>query len=371
MKIVYEKNEKFCSMAVIGTAVYFLAGTGDRFYKAKAQSGNIEEVQEISEIQYAYCEVVAYHESLIFVPAASREICIYNTRTKERTCVPVPDSGFEYDSSYKFSSAFVAEDKIFFIPHFYPDMLIWDMRADKMYREHRLYEEFANRKIPLNREFFSSGGMVVHNKIYAMPIMENMVLEIDAISCNIKFHEVAKQEKLYTCIAYDGKDAWLAGQKETITKWNIETGAAEEYDYPVGFQRGEAGAFYLSSFTWGNKIVLVPQLANMFVEIDPTEDKVSGKETGYGIDNVGRYLICEGEDKKTWIYNNADQQLISYCPQLDMMEKVKVGFFLKDFLDKIWNDGNDKKSGGNDGSYAGGNIGRSIYYETGKDIFDN
>lgn len=368
---ISEKIEYFRSMAVIDNDVYFLAGTGDRFYKAEVESGNIAEVQEISKKQYAYCEVVGYHECLIFVPAAAEEICIYNTGTKEYTGIVVPDSNIAYDSSYKFSNAFVAEDKVFLMPHFYPDMIIWDMQAGKMYSEHRIYEEFVERKLP-DREFFSTGGIVVHNKIYVTPIMENMVLEIDATSCNIQFYEVGKQEKLYTCIAYDGNDVWLAGQKETLTKWNTEKGTAKEYDYPMGFKREKTGVFYLSSFTWGNKIVLVPQLANMFVEIDAAKDKVSGMETGYGIDNVGRYIVYDEQDGKTWIYNNADQQLVSYCSQQDIINKVKVGFHLKDFLSKICKCGygmmppDDK-----DGSYMVNNIGRNIYYETSKDIFSN
>lgn len=370
MKIMSEKIEEFRSMAVIGNAVYFLAGTGDRFYKAEAESGNIEEVQEINEKQYAYCEVVAYHEYLIFVPAAADEIYIYNTRIKEYTSILVPNSNIAYDSSYKFSNAFVAGDKVFLMPHFYPDMIIWDMQMGKMYREHRLYEEFVQRKIT-NREFFSHGGIVADNKIYVTPILENMVLEIDAISCNIQFHEVAKQEKLYTCIAYDGNNVWLAGQKETLTKWNIEKGTAKEYDYPMGFKRGETGAFYLSSFKWGNKIVMVPQLANMFVEIDVAKDRVLGMETGYGIDNVGRYIIYDEQDGKTWIYNNTDRQLVSYCSQQDIIKKVKVGFRLKDFLSKICKCDNDMRPDDKDGSYVAENIGRNIYYETSKDIFDN
>ena len=371
MRIVYEKIEVFRSMAVIDNAVYFLAGKGDRFYKAEAESGNIEEMQEISKKQYAYCEVVGYYECLIFVPAAAEEICIYNTRTKEYTSILVPDSNIAYDCSYKFSNAFVAGDKVFFIPHFYPDMIIWDMQVGKMYREHRLYEEFVKRKNPLNTEFFSSSGIVVHNKIYVTPFMENMVLEIDAISCNIQFYEVAKQGKFYPCIAYDGNNVWLAGQKETLTKWNIEKGTAKEYDYPMGFKSGETAASYLSFFEWGNKIVLVPQLANMFIEIDASKDKVFGMETGYGIDNVGRYIVYDEQDGKTWTYNNTDQQLVSYCSKQDTINKVKVSFRLKDFLSKICRCDNEMRPDNKDGSYVVKNIGRNIYYETSKDIFDN
>lgn len=371
MRIVSEKIEGFRSMAVIDNAVYFLGGRGNRFYKAEAESGNIEEVHEISKKQYAYCEVVGYHECLIFVPAAAKEICIYNTRTKEYTGIYVPDSNIAYDSSNKFSNAFVAADKVFLMPHFYPDMIIWDMKVGKMYREHRLCEEFVKRKIPPNREFFSPSGIVVHNKIYVTPIMENMVLEIDAISCNIQFYEVAKQEKFYACIACDGNNVWLAGQKETLTKWNIEKGTAKEYDYPMGFKRGETGPFYLSSFKWGNKVVLVPQLANMFVEIDGAKDKVFGMETGYGIDNVGRYIVYDEQDGKTWVYNNMDRQLVSYCSQQDIINKVKVGFHLKGFLSKICRCDNEMKPDDKDGSYVVRNIGRNIYYETSKDIFDN
>ena len=366
-----EKIEKFRSMALIGNDVYFLAGTGCRFYKVEAESGNIEEVQEISEIQYAYCEIAVYHESLIFVPEADKEICIYDTKIKDFIKILLPDSNVAYDSSYKFSNAFVVDNKVFFIPHFYPDMIIWDMQAGKMYKEHRLYEEFVKRKMPANREFFSPSGIVVHNKIYVTPIMENAVLEIDAVSCNIQFHEVDKQGKLYTCIAWDGNSAWLAGKKETITKWNIEKGTIKEYDYPIGFERGETGAFYLSSFQCGNKVVLIPQLANMFVAVDTAEDKVFGIETGYGKDNVDRYITYGGHEGKIWLYNNTDRQLVCCCAEKDIIKKVKVCFYLNKFLSKICKEDSNTSLDKEDKSNMGKNIGRSIYNETNKGVLIN
>lgn len=337
MEITIENEaiQDFRSMVQIGYIVYFLSNCGKELWSFDIQKKTFRKKKVLSNkmCKYAaYRKVIRYNDLLVLVPGSADDICIYDSQKEFIRRCPIPDINISYNEQCKFSNAFCRDNRIFFLPFCYPEILVVDTENWKVSNYNIVY---VGEKV-IKSELFSGSYVLQQDKCYIPSVRSNEVLEIDINMYTVKKYNLGKEAAWYGSISFDGNNFWLTGGKNTITKWDAIHNKTVEYAYPPNFIKADGGYPFLDSFQWMNRVMLIPVKSNMFVSIDIGTENVTGiprKMSGnlcsllnYAENNISK-LLCDTTQAKL-IFMEGNQKKI---------EQMRIGSCFNVYIDELIN----------------------------------
>ncbi|MDE7432760.1 MAG: hypothetical protein K2N34_12720, partial [Lachnospiraceae bacterium] len=257
------------------------------------------------------------------------DICIYDISTDVMWKIELPEIKFPYTLGNKFSNAFCVDSRIFFLPFCSSDMLVVDTKCWEL-SVHKILDTEENW---IGGEL-SSGGYILHrDKCYIASARSNEILEIDINTYKVRRYRLGNEDTWYGSISFDGKNIWLTGGKNTITKWDMIRNIVEEYDYPEYFVKKQGGYPFLSSFQWQDKIILIPRCANMFVIINTETNNINGIQSGY--EEIS--FLLDGNKNQAVLYDNTRWKLFFTDRNHTKAVQIKMESYIKYWIYEVVN----------------------------------
>lgn len=257
--------------------IYFASSLTNGLFRGNLKTGQTDFLGcfpgEFLEICFLYTGCVRYENKIVFAPGMAENIAVYDTQNRTIEMIPLPDIEYKCRDRKKFSSVFVFEHFVFFIPNRIPVIIKMDMENYELKLLTEWYEHSLNVMLYPGDMLFTGDYSIADGKCYLPYCQRNLVLELDLCNDDTAFYRVGCEETYLSTIAYDGTFFWITGGMDCIISWDRETGETEEFPYPTGCNRGY-NPFMYSEYQDG-EIILLPETANMWVKIETQKKRVS------------------------------------------------------------------------------------------------
>lgn len=246
-----------------------------------------------------YVAIAKYKDFLVLAPFMAEEIAIYDIGRGSFRKIALK----KYDSENmeeKFADMVCYGKYIFLIPTCYPAVVRLDMETLELtYLEEciEMLEGYrANDKYLLNTR-----PVVWQETFWIGCYAANYLLEFNMETFRFSLHKIENCQGGITGSCYDGTVFWIVQYPQfKIISWNPITGEEKIFDrYPEGFHGGVHPFLY--AFYDGSRVLLLPEHANMVLEINPSSGCMRGRKRG---------SVCQGEDNRMlyWTYFSRDNE---------------------------------------------------------------
>lgn len=239
-----------------------------------------------------YAAITKYEDCLVLVPFMADEIAIYDIRQGTFQKLPLKQYG-NGSMEEKFADFVCYGKYIFLIPTCYPSVVRVDMETLELTYLRACIEELENHRV--NAKYLLNTRPVVRGDTFWIGCYAaNYLLEFNMETLQYSLHKIKSCQGGMTGCCYDGRAFWILQYPQLkIISWNPDTGEERIFDkYPEGFQGGYHP--FLFAFYDGRKVLLLPEHANMVLEIEPENGCIRGKKR----DDVGE----EEMDILYWTY---------------------------------------------------------------------
>lgn len=238
-----------------------------------------------------FIKAVFVNGKIYFIPASASAISVYDVETGTFESIIIRDDfvNEKYSRKYKFADAFIYRDTICILPATYPTVVKLN------YKENTL--EYFSKNMPETEYLFRPGTAQIGNKLYVPNTKDNLVLEFDMETNDIRKHYVGKNNHGSWSMVADGDYLWLIPQRHgAIVKWNYKNGDVFEYDvYPDGYV--ESDFCFTKGYKSGEHIYVLPAKANMFIKVKLT-----------GVMEENNLLQLQNHEMVTYMFHLGDYE---------------------------------------------------------------
>ncbi len=279
-------------------------------YRIDLQRGMMEEVMPLAadaDMPNMFLDILGYGECLVFVPACSDFLVLWDR--KKRICqrVPLPKAKYEIgNTGIKFFSGMVYGDSLYLFGHSYPGIV----KMDLLSHEFEVMDGWVeNGELALTAKTegcFWRKYCFVDGKLYLPFMNANAVLKLDLESGGTEVCRVGNADQHYISMEWDGKNFWLVprdARTGNIIKWNPVNGAVEYYgQFPEGFNYAQYA--FGRTVKIGEKVLLFANDANMNICMDTGTGRMEMFPDPYAIPEVtkSRYRFAELTKEKIFFH---------------------------------------------------------------------
>ena len=225
---------------------------------------------EIKGAGNGFSDLVKLGKKIYLIPKESECMLIYDITDNQWTevSIDVPDPGYIYKSTQKFSTAVPYKEYLYLFPCFYPAIVRYHLVTGNI---EYLYEstEVLNGYQFQESKGFCDQIQIKDSKVLFYSKRYGMVLEFDMESLDIKILENFGTKEVFCAFEDDGRCYWLVPYEsgKPIIRFNKETREKENFFNEVSrFIPGKA------PFSWctvlDSSIWLFPGLANIALKIN-------------------------------------------------------------------------------------------------------
>ena len=249
-----------------------------------------------------------------------------------------------------FLSVIQVENYLFLLPTIYPAIVRYDVVADKVdYVEG--YSEFYRQNV--DGQWRTGANCLWDNYLLIASPTENLVLAIDTESLEVQILTTGVENQGGCAFMIPrGEEVWMLpidGKK--VVCWKPASGEAKEYEIdieelkcyrkPHGFEwnvRPFSGAMFA-----GNKVILSPYWANMFVCLDietgkaeewiPGREFVKNEETGYLTSRFTGKFLPQIKPDECLYYSETKRRLYKVDIESGRFEEIKITYDVDELRD--------------------------------------
>nr|WP_302167733.1 hypothetical protein [uncultured Schaedlerella sp.] len=166
---------------------------------------------------------------IVLIPTNAKDIYIYDFQLNQAMKIVLSTS---IDDALLFSGAIEYEGKLFLLPICYPAIVSIDIHSFKVleYKEcisHFLLEDGE-------RPMFSRAYIKKEEYLYLASLNDSKIIIFNLKNGSFKIKTIGNYMHGYTHMIHDGEHFWLAAwMKNSIVRWNENSGETEEYIYPL------------------------------------------------------------------------------------------------------------------------------------------
>lgn len=285
---------------------YGSSGGFNGLFEIELESGKCKYIglfpgEELSQ-EYIHLSAIYCQQKAFFFPQRGNYISIYDIDNQNIIQIEIAEFDYpHYSRNYKFGQVFSHENKVFAVGATYPYVLV--INADTM----------ETKFIPIETEgrpiFFRTGGCQVKGRYYIPSLKGGIILEINPVTEEVRFHFWGTEEDGTWSMAFDGEKFWLTPYaEEGFRIWEPGKGIVRELvDFPDGYQAEKLP--YTYSFCMNREILCTPFEANMMIALDTKEEKITkveqdiflgGKISGISF-QAGPYIFLKIRDgEENW-----------------------------------------------------------------------
>lgn len=252
------------AMVNVGEHVYFADRFSDGLFCYHIDNGKIECLgglySDSEEQALLYHRALLHGEKIYYIPCNSTSVNIYDITTSLIEKVDLPE--YIRHKEYKFFVGAIVNEKLYLFGYVCSEILIYDLIRKEFICMQQLSDELGTLD---GKGLLIRDAKVIGNRIYAVSLCGDFVLEIDAENDSYKVNQLMTQNKGYVSIAQYENELWLtpyAGY--SFVNYNVKTREwavlkeeveIKEWEYAVGVELEE-------------KLYVLPCYGEQSIEID-------------------------------------------------------------------------------------------------------
>lgn len=273
-----------------------------------------------------------YKNKLYLFPFAAQNAYKVDIETREIEVIEIeePQKGIyeAYNSSAKFLSSFIYEERIFVVGVTYPAILEYEIETGKIV----YHSEWMNEiKMYLkNDEVLFRRGILVKDKIYIPSGRGNVLLVYDLVERKYDINKIGNEEEGFSSICFDGEEFWMAPiNNGSIIKWN-ET--SREVDWqckvPENFHKGNHS--WNEIIFWKEHILLLPGKADTVLEVSKKMNKIP--ELTQSLQGIG-YTVSYVDGENLYLFSEKNAVLYIIDSEVHVHEAIRMASLNKESRD--------------------------------------
>lgn len=306
----------FEAVAVIDDKIaYASAYQFNGLFKINLDTGDIEFLRFFPGaniwVSRMFFSAVQGKRGIYFSPAAANYIALYDVGRDEIHRIPIPSlDNVNKGSAFKFGDAFCYQGNIYFVGATYRYILKFKEET----------EEFSIIDLDIKDKFFFRRGILLDNIYYIPSANSPVILEYRLETDEMRVYRIGNAGGSWT-MCYDGEKFWLPprAKDDPILCWDKEADKIEPLTITVdGYNPQDLN--FLKIFCKNNRIIISPEYANIFLQIDTQTREMErldiqvGHETykyGYSFETSksGYYIAYVGDG--TTIFFKLDKETMS------------------------------------------------------------
>ncbi len=283
---------------------------------------------------YLHSCCVWIENKVYFIPAAGKNISIYNVDTREIVTIEIPYEldglNADYSKRLKFSKAFEREDYLWIMPATYPGIIKLNIKTEKIV--------IINNWLPNDGFMFRRAVCAKGNVIYAASGNNNNILIFDLDTEIGRIKKIGALNNGVMDMCENGEDLVMAPRlKGAVIKWNLVTNEIKEYcDYPKCFIPGKIVFSHI--YPNEQEYILVPANASHGIRLQDgkliVDDIIQWKtdimakvELMFELNNQ-LYLreISNNLSNRFYVVNKNDNEVFDFCFVIINEEERKKAF---------------------------------------------
>lgn len=227
--------------------------------------------------KYLYRSIVRYEDRLIFAPFMAESIGEYDLKNNKF----IKHEKLEYaDVKFKFESAVLVGETVFFIPQNYDYIVSYDIKYAATTNVLSINEVFADEIYDDKEVALGIGAVTLENCTYVPKRCSEMMIKYDFEQ---NTYELIKEDDKSCLLINVLIDDWLwmlPGRRMPIMKWNIKTNERRVYSDFVR-ENGEEGAPFIKAIDCGEKILFWRETASKSLVYDKKTDTFEELSVSY------------------------------------------------------------------------------------------
>lgn len=194
-----------------------------------------------------------------FIPAAGKNIAVYDTESGEIKTIQIPHANKKYKDSMKFVSAVDYVDSLWIIPATYPGVLKLNVTTEKL--------SLINQWVGNDDYMFRRGIVVKNNFFYVANGSNNIVLIFDMNKEEGRIQRVGTNNNgVQDMCEFEGYLVLAPRECGAVVKWNPETNKIWEFrEYPQGFNPQKI--VFTDVYDFGAELLFVPANSNCGIRL--------------------------------------------------------------------------------------------------------
>lgn len=213
-------------------------GMGHDLYQLNLETGKLKRDFTFpgspENIWEAYSGIKKVKNKLILIPFYAKNVYIYDIIKKQAVeiILSIECNGARFDEAVEYN------DKLFLLPYCYPAIVSIDAQNYEVYEYKECVSPFLSKN--KNIELFSLAYLKKGKFLYLASANESKILVFDMEEGNYTIKEIGKYPYGYGYLVDDGEYFWLAAyKKNSVVRWNEQSGDCKEYTYPIEKSRPE------------------------------------------------------------------------------------------------------------------------------------
>ncbi len=273
-----------------GDSIFFVpinVDMGRDLYRLGLEDGMLEKVLTFpgtpDHTWGCYYGIRKIQNRIFLVPHNAEDIYVYDLDQKQAVRLVLSESA---DRMMLFDEAVVYKEKLFLLPRCYPAVV--SVNTESL--EKREYRECVKPflKEDGNEQMFNWAFLTRENLLYLASASESRILIFDMEDGSCTVREIGAYPYGYCRLLYDGRYYWLAAyKKNSIVRWEEETGETQEYVYPTGVEQPDENLFYSSLLDLGDRLLICCGFAYRILSFDKHTGEFSEYE---GVQDILRRM---------------------------------------------------------------------------------
>jgi len=236
-----------------------------------------------------FVKALYVNRKIYFIPASASAIYVFcpMTNTFERIEIEEKIDDKSYNTKAKFADAFVRGNMIYILPATYPAFIKLECGKNTL--------EYIVENMPTCDYLFRPGTAQMSNKLFLPNTKDNLVLEFDMETDEIRLHHVGKNNHGSWSVVSDKNSLWLIPKVHgAVVKWDYFSGNISEYEqYPEGYRESEF--CFTKGYKSGDYIYALPAQSNVFLKIDSEGNMERNEFLSLAPEEVVMYMSSLGE----------------------------------------------------------------------------
>lgn len=251
---------------------------------------------------------------IYFIPANGNNISVFNIDNESIESIRLPlieQTNKLYQRRYKFIYALVFDSYIWMIPSLYSGFIRLSLLNNEI--------TVINDWIPDNGFFFRKTYVTLGEKLYIASRDNSNILIFDLSDEKGKIMTLGEGEG-YISSMYENGDIFLLNTNgNAVKRWNVDNNTITEYVIKVdGFSGNDL--FFSKIYKFGDKFYLVPNRANMMLEMD-----MNGNIT------KSEYTLFDNTDRTLFMFETQEYMYFR-VKRSDRFERYKVSKKTNEFI---------------------------------------
>lgn len=328
-KAVYKESlGRFEEGVIVGNELWYVAVPIAWLCKMNLSDYQAELVcelppQEGLRFGYSYNVVAVYQNQLILMPKCAQDVLIYYMdqgafkKIELKEALITNEKGiFPY---LKFRSHAKEGNTLWMMPQASCCIIEYNMVTGVLTEHSQWYEQLE--PYGWDSDYLFGKGVLAGEALWLPCRHLNALLEFSTKTKSAKLHHIGQENARYVAIACINGELWLLNGKDNVLfRWNPETEEIEDVislpeDYCVAEDVEVENEKNLTSVymkVMGNKLVLIPALANQFLSVDIESRKICRLLTTEKGDS---FVACVADKNRLICPSHNSSKIVTIYPQ--------------------------------------------------------